>query len=285
MGSIPPYSAQPTEYLHRPFVKQVYRLHTNKQKDHLHQICRHLDRWEKRRLFAEKQHLEMMSSPDDENQEPSVRYDQKHEGTGPQDAQDPDDPEPQIPPWLSLLLSGEGVPPSRPITNYFKKASEKIKGENTFTNEAKSVAFHLINKPKKMSLVEASKMWQLSDLCPALVDYFGSKETLPSQNSNQSRSKGPNEAVIGGERISKQGNGLRFDQILVWNNVRIQKRSVQLHRRILPSQQLQAYPPGQPSEKWQYGRYDTCIVSNKSTTDFQGFISFSTGGKWSLICH
>jgi hypothetical protein len=288
MGNIPQYSAQATEYLHRPIVKNPYRIHTNKRQDYLHQICRHLDRWEKRRLFAEQMEMEKhrQSDKDGGTKKHWVggSADNASEGSEVDEEDEPDiewnhEEEPEMSPWLTMLLTGEGATPSRTPTNYFKQLEKPKKGRHTFANLDGSVAFHLNNKSKRMTVDEASDMWSLADFRPALSDYFGPINVLP-RKSSQSQSKAIGDPVIGGDRQSGPNALLRFDKILVWNNVRVQKHSVQLHRRILPSIQLQGWPP---KKDWPYGRSDTCIVSNDPSAEFHGFISLMNDGK--IILH
>lgn len=274
MGNLAQYTADTTEKAHGATVKTPWRM-TN-HKDWMEQVCRILDQWEKRRLFEELRQL-------DEDERRSHAHTENEDNW--EDGEDDDITKETvpIPTWIATLEE-KNVPalPARSPTDYFASLQRERPPKHTFTSLDKSVAFHLTLRPTKHTIVEASSLYHLPDLRPALADFF-SFEKLRDGEANLWKNPRFPGRPIGGDRRSNAHGALHFHEIRVWPNIRIQKRSVQLDHIILPSQQLQAWHPSRNPE-WPYGRYDTCILRNNPRKPVNGFINLrNNGGSFVLL--
>lgn len=170
------------------------------------------------------------------------------------------------------------APLARQPTNYFHLLERKSPPapKHTFTNLEGTVAFHLTLRPSKLTVHEVVELYQLPDLVPALLDFF-SLEKLCQGRANLWKNPRCAGNPIGGDRINSRRGTLYFDEIRVWSNVRIQRKSAQLDHLVLPSQQLQAWHPSR-DQKWPFGRYDTCVICNDPHKTFKGYIDIGENG-------
>jgi hypothetical protein len=138
--------------------------------------------------------------------------------------------------------------PKRSLTNYFNSRS-------THTFFTATTAFHLNGRAEIRSIDEAAARYGISDdFVGALADFFNRSATSAPWFNERSGGR-----AIGGPRLHDNSATLYFTHIRLWNYVRVQTRSVQLHRKINPAIQVQASPP---NDEWVYGRQDTCVMKN-----------------------
>jgi Plavaka transposase len=230
MGAPIQYTADVTEKGHSVFVKEPARLRTN-LRDYDPQICRHLDRDEKCRIFDIATFVRStvdveafaQDAPDDDPDS-----DNDGEDIGPA-------------PNHSTLIHWPGR--HRSFRDLFAEACDRIDCQRIFATS--STAFSLNYRPNISCIAvdEAARVFNIADLRPALSDYF----TRISHGDTS----------IGGRRLAAPSSNLPFQNLQVWFNVRIQTKDIHKPRQPLPPQNVQAQPP---SEKWPYGRCDTVIV-------------------------
>jgi hypothetical protein len=240
-GTLPQWSADVMERLHINFIKTP-RDNTNNL-DYYSQICRHLDRDEKRRNFDLATAIHTAANtdlpPPHETTEPDWVFDIDGDGD---DAVD----------WKSELPQVAWVyGPPRPVTNFFAIAAETQSKQSpplfprTFATP--TTAFHLNLRAdiSRATIAEVSTKFSISDLLPALRDFFS--HFLQDQQNR----------AIAGRRGPLWNASAPFEDMRVWKSVRVQTKGGYL-RTLPPAHKLFASPPG---GNWPTGRCDTAIFS------------------------
>ncbi|KAF9523038.1 hypothetical protein CPB83DRAFT_899162 [Crepidotus variabilis] len=130
--------------------------------------------------------------------------------------------------------------PSRSLTNYFYQSQMLDRGllnqapfpKQTFKC-ADNVVVHLSRDPplKRMSVDDATSLFNLPDLRPALVDYL-----------NRLRPDGF-VTNIGGRRLARQDSELPFTHIEVWKKLRLQTKAYHFPHGLLSPVTINAEPP------------------------------------------
>ena len=239
-GSLPQWSADVTERLHIDYIK-IPRENTN-GRDYPPQICRNLDRQEKGHYFNLATMLEDAISEDpDLAEDPDSMFD-----TG-ADA-DPD--------WKSELPHiAKAFGPPRAITDLFSVARDiqlmpdAPRFPRTFATP--TTAFHLNIKPDlaRSTISTISASYAIPDLLQATRDFLS--HFLNDQSTR----------TIAGRRGPAWNADVPFDNIRVWNAVRVQTHS-QLVPGPAPPRKLFASPP---SEEWPTGRCDAAVFAQDAT--------------------
>jgi hypothetical protein len=236
-GAAAQWAADVTEHAHVTEIKIPARSGNNRGYDP--QICRYLDRAEKRRNFDLATAIrEEWASLHDSSTGEGMEEEADTFATPSLSTTDLDTVE---------SLAGPTQPP-----NFFFHAQLLLNmrlGETPLpfrTFSSHSVAFHLNYNPhiRRMSIDEVASRFGLPDLRLALADYI----STPTSESRP----------IGGRRCAQGYQVLPFNDLQVWHSIRIQNTSV-LDCSTLPPRTVCAFPP---SEHWPHGRYDTAIVSN-----------------------
>ena len=240
-GSLPQWSADVTERLHIVYIKEP-RENTN-GRDYPPQICRNLDRKEKCRLFDLATMLEGAISLEqglvDQANNPDCLFEFDDDWD-----------------WKSDLPDiAKAFGPSRALPDLFS-AAEAIKSNpdpprfpRTFATP--TTAFHLnINADlKRTTISKVSTQYAIPDLLQATRDFLS--HFLINQNTR----------TIAGRRGPVWNADVPFDNIHVWNAVRVQTHS-QLVPGLAPPRKLFASPPG---EGWPTGRCDTAVFAQAAT--------------------
>lgn len=222
LGAPYQWTSDVTERCHITHVKTPYRL-SNRRNFHA-QCVRYMDRIEKTRLFSLYTRLagNGMSLLNEMVVEARMMASNYPEAT-----------------WLSHVLPdeqalGNGV---KRIPDYFSKERSHISADH-------AVAILLNTRPHAtMSIDAAAAHFHLTDLQPALGDYFNNL-TYSQRN---------------GSRRSGADCTLPFTQIQIWYNFRLQRRSSQDPRICLPPQTIQALPP---TPSMPFGRANTVIIND-----------------------
>lgn len=241
------WSADVTEHAHITEVKIPARSGNNKQ--YSSQICRFLDRAEKRRNFDLATSIHECSIslfPGDEGFE----------------SDDENAEEPISSSLLTAIHPNESFSPARQPPNFFERA-ELLRSDpppsvprpfRTFS--IGSAAFHLNRRPdiNSMSIDQVVQRFGLPDLRPALVDYL--------YRLSQSSSNG--KPVLGGRRATHGANYLPFENLQVWFSVKVQRKGDSYAGKVGKAEKLMVSPPvidetGEPSK---FGRYDTALFCN-----------------------
>ena len=240
-GTLHQWSADVTERLHIDFIKAP-RENTNNH-DYYSQICRHLDRDEKRRHFDLATAIHTAANigvP----QSPSYR-------AGNVDwIFDTYNSHGDIRDWKSELPQiAQVYGPPRPVTNFFAIAAE-IQAQPTpplfpRTFATATTAFHLKLRAdiSRASIEDVSTQSSIPDLLPALRDFLS--HYLRDQQNR----------AIAGRRGPIWNASAPFEDVRVWNSVRIQTQG---GRTPTPADKLFASPP---SVEWPTGRCDTAIFA------------------------
>ncbi|KAJ6456806.1 hypothetical protein C8R47DRAFT_1227761 [Mycena vitilis] len=237
------WTADVTERAHITEVK-VWADKTNHQ-DYEAQICRHLDRRDKCRLF------ELATAMD------SAGVDL---GAAALADLDPDDNGPLRLTRTSELLEHielVGLSNLRPRMNYFSTSLALIEGRNpnallpyrTFTSADNSTAFQLKrdHHGRRLTVEDAARTFKLPDLQDAVRAYF----QCPNHGSK---------IRIGGRRPNSADLDYPL-QLKVWHDARIQSRSYHDENQILEPQTIVASPP---EPKWPFGQGEPVIVNADS---------------------
>ena len=245
-GALPQWSADVTERLHIDFIK-VPRDNTNNH-DYYSQICRHLDRDEKRRYFDLATAIHSAVNIDTP---PLQRIPSSHRTADPDwifdiggngDTTD----------WKSELPQVAQIyGPPRPVTDFFAIAAE-IKTQPTpplfpRTFATSTTAFHLNLRAdtSRVGIRDISAQFAIPDLLPALRDFFS--HYLRDQQNR----------TVAGRRGPLQNASVPFEHVRVWHSVRVQLKGG--YSSIpTPADKLFASPP---SDEWPTGRCDTAIFS------------------------
>lgn len=257
------WSADVTERAHITVVKDPVERGNNR--GHEAQICRYLDREEKRRMFNLATAISagniVFSAPPPDT---------------PQFHSNPTDTHPQQSFLSSTTELVQNLNPVSPLAgicrqnaNYFARATADVLNPDlprpfrTFS-VLDAVAFHLTRDPtsKRMDVDKVATAYQLPDLRGALVDYTHGR-----------LANGLYTTKIGGRRPSVHiGKGLPFNQLEVWDRFRIQRKSYHPPHSVIPSKAVNAFPPpGDPdlngsddpdsSTAWKHGRRDVVIAN------------------------
>ena len=245
------WSADPTERAHIDVVKTPSENTNNGQ--YGPQICRFLDRDERRRLFDLATAIHETGSDLESVLYPSVG------GQGDGDDEDPD--EELNANWVAELDTAATYGPSRMAVNLFesadalavRSASEQPASAlwplRTFSTSL--VAFNLNRKPDipRVSIDTLAEMYNLPDLRPALLDFFFERVQNPTFHR------------IGGRRRNRANIQLPFDDVMVWCSLRVQTRSLD-DGSVNDPRRLNAMLP---TNLWPLGRYDTALFVEDST--------------------
>ena len=246
------WSADPTERAHSDVVK-IPSENTNNGQYGPH-ICRYLDRDERGRLFD----LSTAICEAGDSLE-SILYGSVG-GQGDRDDEEPDGELNEN--WIAALDTvTTACGPSRKSVNLFATAdtlAARSTSEATTsiplplrTFSTSRAAFNLNRKPDipQISINSVAEMFNLPDLCPALLDFFA--EHLQNHSNHH----------IGGRRRTQANTQLPFDDVMVWFSLRTQTRSMDDWSIAYP-RRLSVVPSSDP---WPLGRYDTVILVDDST--------------------
>lgn len=244
MGASNQYSTDTTEKLH-PELKTAYRC--SSRRNYEEQVCRNLDRGERLRCLELVQALDISDAVSATDVSNSCGTDQFLDFNA-------DAVHPRL---RNLPTFGKLTTRNRDPTNYFMS-----KMNRTFHTE--TTAFHLRKKFLRLKVDEAAIIYGIEhDFKTACLEFF-----------RRSRYH---------EAHRYPSSSLYFEEIRTWPYVRIQTVSVQPHRKVNPSMQLQAGPP---DNLWTYGRKDAFILKNYDPKLFrEGPINLSKGNIISLCCH
>ena len=245
-GTLPQWSADVTERLHIDFIKAP-RENTNNI-DYYSQICRHLDRDEKRRHFDLAMAIHTAAGVD----APALLRVPSSRRTA-----DPD--------WIfdACYGSNNGVEwkselpqvaqvygPPQPVTNFFVVAAE-IQSQPTpplfpRTFATPTTAFHLNLRPdiSRASIEDVSIQFAIPDLLPTLRDFF--THYLHNQQSR----------TIAGRRGPLWNASIPFEHMRIWHSVRVQMKG-----GYSPTSTPDKLFTSPPSDEWPNGRCDTAIFS------------------------
>lgn len=254
VGALIQWSADATEHCNITEIKVPARSSNNK--DHDMQICRHLDRSEKCRLFDLATSLRQSR---DELQDQTLANE-----FGEEDIDDDADGGDEV---FSRFSLPEPPQPSfrRKSTDYFADAHTLLHAPTPNllrplrTFYTTSTAFHLNQRANKTrcSVDAAAVTFALPDLRPALVDYV--KRVLNRTHYSHS---------IGGRRNAPTIGGiLPFKDIQVWHQVKMQLKAVHDLTTVMPPYTLHAAPP---TTEWPLGRYDPALVINDQNVSWPG---------------
>jgi hypothetical protein len=245
------WSADITEHAHITEVKNPAEFINNRQYNP--QICRFLDRVEKRRDFDLATTIRRQGIVLDDYLEEDSNTE---EGLG--------DGSASVPEWIDELDTNEGLTgPSRKMVDFFADATLLLtKPRSTLllplrTFASTSIAFRLNYRADitRMAVDKVAEKFQIPDLRSALADYLASH----SQNPRASRH-------IGGRRNLVQPNvsNLPFKDVRVWYSVRMQMKGGGDDHAASgissPPRRLFAFPPSPKS--FPLGRYDCAIFSH-----------------------
>jgi hypothetical protein len=245
------WSADPTERAHIDVVKTPSENTNNGQ--YGPQICRHLDREERRRLFDLATAIHEAGGDLE-----SIIYDSTGGdcGGGGEVLDEEVNPD-----WVAELDTvATACGPSRKAVNLFAAADAlaiRSRSDGAMdvpwplrTVSTSRAAFHFNRKPdvNQISIDSLAGEYDLPDLRPALLDYFSQHLQTPSV------------LHIGGRRRTQANAQLAFENVVVWRSLRLQTRSVG-NGQLSDPRRLTAEPP---SDLWPHGRYDTALFVNES---------------------
>jgi hypothetical protein len=239
-GALPQWSADVTERLHIDFIKAP-RENTN-NRDYYSQICRHLDRDEKRRHFALATAIHSAAAS----------IDPPHQASHPDWIFDPDDGNGDGNDWMSELPQvAQAFGPSRPVTNLFIIAASEAQAQpprlfpRTFSTPTTAFRLNVRADTSRASITDVSTTFSIPDLLPVIRDFFS--HYLRDQQSR----------AIAGRRGPLWNADAPFEDIKVWHSIRIQTKGGHSPAPT-PPRKLFASPPG---DQWPTGRCDTAIFS------------------------
>ena len=225
------WTADVTEHTHITEIKDPARQSNNNNYDP--QICHYLDRKEKLRRFELATTFRQLAFDIIANE---VSPTSTREG---KDSDDDQESEGELDNG-KLGISFPAL--SRPLTDYFAIA-------RLLASSVGATAFHLSSKPsvRRMSVQEATEMFQLPDLPTALLRFAAfEKDHGPSM-------LGP----VGGHRRTTESI-LPFDELQIWFKLHMQGQDFHRRDQLLPAQMLFCAPP---SISWPFGRYDTALAA------------------------
>ena len=245
-GALPQWSADVTERLHIDLIKAP-RDNTNNL-DYYSQICRHLDRDEKRRHFDLATAIHTAANIDTP---PLHRAPLSRRTAEPDWMFDTYNSNGDVADWKSELPQVAQVyGPPRPVTDFFAIAATEIQAQPTplfpRTFATPTTAFHLNIRAdiSCASIEDISTQFTIPDLLPALRDFFS--HYLRDQQSR----------TIAGRRGPLWNAATPFEDVRVWHSVRVQMKGGCSPTRT--PDKLFASPP---NDEWPTGRCDTAIFS------------------------
>jgi hypothetical protein len=263
MGAPRQWSTDRTEHAHIEVVKNPFR--ASNKKDFNPQICRHMDRAEKRRNFDLCTALARSQIAAEEQTLGELR----------------DNPNLVLGDFSTWIRKAATVEPliaaDRDATDYFAVAcrvqllrernelpAKTLNLKRTFATS--STAFHLTMKiDAKMTIEEAAERHSIPDLRIALERYFEGVHATGGFNSQTfyryPEPSSPNEPCIGMKHHqygSSCTGRLPFSSLRIWHQVRIQTRGTNSGKPVL-SNMVKATPP---SDAFPFGRYDFCVFKN-----------------------
>ncbi|KAJ7461773.1 hypothetical protein B0H11DRAFT_1735854 [Mycena galericulata] len=236
------YTADVTEKAHSTEIKVPARTETN-HRDYDPQIARYLDRAEKMRLFDLATGLQTSTI--------NLDLDSPEAGDENTDLNVPS-------------LTGESARAIRNLFHAEELHRTKYPHLESRLFTTSSTAFGLNRTPTypRISIENAAELYGLPDLRPALGDYFKQLHGYERRSSDS--------PIIGGRRRSAQDCSLPFTHLEVWCSVRVQTMSPhKTNSHPLVAQTLQAQPPDTASD-WEFGRYDTVLLSNDPHSAWPG---------------
>ena len=245
------WSADSTERAHIDVIKVPSENTNNGQ--YGPQICRHLDRDEKRRLFDLATAIQEAGGDLE-----SIIYNSiSDQGDG--DDEEPDN-ELNVDWTAELDTVGIACGPSRKVVDLFTVADTLItratsEGPASLPRPLRTfstswAAFNLNRQPdiRAISVDSLSEKYNLPDLHPALLDFFSKHLRNPSVHH------------IGGRRRTRANTSLPFKEVMVWYSLRVQTRSLD-DGSVTDPRRLTAMPP---CDSWPLGRYDTALFVHDS---------------------
>jgi hypothetical protein len=248
------WSADITEHCNITHIKDPARAGNNKNHDS--QICRHLDREEKSRLFDLSTSLRQ--STDELQRQIAAGNSSDSES----ESDDNSDAESVPRHYLLPLIKPPKAP--RKMIDHFINAKLLLHSPPPYvlrplrTFSTSSTAFHLNHRASKtrLSVDLTAALFKIPDLRPALADYVKRVQTGTHWSHN-----------IGGRRSASSTATLPFSELQIWHSVKLQLRSVQGVPRTMPAQTLYAAPP---SKEWPLGRNDAALLSNDKDISWPG---------------
>ncbi|ETW78381.1 hypothetical protein HETIRDRAFT_325629 [Heterobasidion irregulare TC 32-1] len=251
MGAPMQWTADVTERAHIEVVKEPFRASNHRDFDS--QICRAMDRAERRR------HFDLATSIKSAGIDLAAVFSSSHvsEDSGHDSDDDKLDDDENL--WKSVINPVENLTgPRRHCTDLFAKAAIILMWKSRIdttsgsprTFMTPSTAFHLNRTPclSAVSVDDLASSFQLPDLRPALADYV-----LRLQAGQQVH-------AIGGRRISQPNCLLPFSHVDVWTHAYVQVKPLRGHEMSNPYN-IQASPR---SADWPFGRRDTALIANTS---------------------
>ena len=245
------WSADPTERAHIDAIKVPSENTNNGQ--YGPQICRHLDREEKMRLFDLATAIHEAGSDLE-----AIIYNSSSGGSGDDDEEPDDEPNSN---WIAELDTiGIACGSSRKAVDLFAAAdalairampdNPAIIPRPLRTSSTLWAAFNLNRTPdiSRISIDLFAEKYNLPDLRPALLDFFSDHLQNPSVHH------------IGGRRRTQMDTQLPFSDVIVWHSFRMQTRSLDDGSTTDP-QRLTAMPP---CDLWPLGRYDSVLFVHNS---------------------
>ena len=243
------WSADPTERAHIDAIKVPSENTNNGQ--YGPQICQHLDRDEKRRLFDLATAIHEAGG-DLESIIYNAPSDVQDDGSDDLDGELNED-------WIAELDTASRVcGSSRQTVDLFTAASVLAtfalsEGSSGIPRPLRTfstswAAFNLNRRPDiaRMSIDSVAEKYNLPDLRPALLDFL------------RKHSQNPSFHQVGGRRGTQANAELPFDDIMVWFSLRIQTHSLDDGSATEPLR-LAAFPP---CDSWPLGRYDSAIFAH-----------------------
>ena len=244
-GVVIQWSADTTEHAHITEIKVPGRSGNNQSYNP--QICRWLDRSEKRRNFALALSIHELQPNNNPNNVLCTDIDNNNEDDGNDDDDDDDDDDDenqfdvprQGPPRIDLFSRATwlsaNIKPSTPLPL------------RTLCTD--TTAFQLNFHPSlpKITVDEVTVKFKLPDLRPALADYIHRSRDLRSPTFK-----------IGQRRSSPPDSVLPFTHLRVWYSVRMQMLSSNTGE-LTDAQRVSAMPA---TDNWPFGRYDTVLLSD-----------------------
>jgi hypothetical protein len=249
------WSTDVTEHCNITLIKEPARSGNNKNYDI--QICRHLDRMEKARLFDLTTSLRQATSAQSVvTPATAVESDDEDDDSGSErgigDSR-----------FIPTVQVASPTKTSAP-TNYFLQARKLLEDPPPWTPRplrtfsTPSTGFHLTHRANKtrMTIDEAAITFGLPDLRPALADYV-QRLKIGSHFTHK----------IGGRRTAGPTALLPFKEVQVWYGVRMQMPVVDNPSLVMPPETVHTCPP---SKGWPCGRYDTVLISNNPDVRWPG---------------
>jgi hypothetical protein len=244
LGAAIQWSTDVTEHCNITLIKDPARSGNNKDYDV--QICRHLDRDEKIRLFDLATSVRQARTADVGS--PPVSQNTLSDNEDSDSGSDMDDPCSPIP---TTQLGKRSTP-----TNYFLAAQRLLEDPPSRTPRplrtfsTLSTSFHLTHRANKtrMTIDDAALKFNLPDLRPALADYV---QRVKTNTHFQHK--------IGGRRIAAAASVLPFTDIQVWHSVRVQMPVINDALQVMSPETVHTCPP---CKEWPFGRYDPVLLSD-----------------------